>query len=76
MSCTRFTSSASVFNLFPASPRHLSQNLGSEIFKFSGFLPKKEAPGISFSERNVRFEVFEVLAVLVTANEEGRVAKV
>ena len=43
---------------------------------YSGFLPKKEAPGISFSVRNVRFEVFEVLAVLAIANEEGRVAKV
>ena len=62
-----------VFNLIPASPRYLCQNLSSEIFNWSGFLPRREAPGISFSVRNVGFEMFEILA---TANEEGRNAKV
>ncbi|RMX59522.1 hypothetical protein pdam_00003673, partial [Pocillopora damicornis] len=35
---------AFVFNLIPASPRHLSQNLSSEIFHALGFLPRREAP--------------------------------
>ena len=32
-----------------------SQNLISEIFNPSGFLPRREAPVISFSVRNVGF---------------------
>ena len=56
-------------NLIPTSPRHLSRNLSSEICNSLGFLPRREAPGISFSLRNVGFETFEVLAF---ANEEER----
>ena len=63
---TRFTSSAFVFNPFATSPRHLSQNLSSEVFNSSGFLPRREAPGISFSVRNVGFETVAI------ANEERR----
>ena len=55
-------------SLIPASPQHLCQKLSSEIVNSSGFLPRREAPGISFSVRNVGFEIFGILA---TANEEG-----
>ena len=41
----------------------------SEIFNSSGFLSRREAPGILFSVGNVGFEIFEVLAI---TNEEGR----
>ena len=44
-----------VCTCFTASPQHLSQNLISEIFNSSGFLPRREAPVISFSVRNVGF---------------------
>ena len=52
-----------VFNPFPAAPRLLSQNLSSENFNSSGFLPRREAPDISFSVRNIGLETFEVLVV-------------
>ena len=38
------------------SPRHFSQNLSSEFESSSGFRPRREAPGISFSVRIVAFE--------------------
>lgn len=53
-SYNRFTSSAFVFEPFPVSPQHLNQNLSSEIFNSSGFLRRREAPGISFSMKYQR----------------------
>ena len=37
------------------TPEMSTNNLISEIFNSSGFLPRREAPGISFSVRNVGF---------------------
>ena len=54
------TKHALVLSPLRESPRHLSQNFSSSFFKDEGFLPFKEAPGISFSVR----------IVLLSADEE------
>jgi len=45
----RFMSCAFVLSPLSESPRHLNQNFSSSFFSEEGFLPAKEAPGISFS---------------------------
>ena len=45
------TKHALVLSPLRESPRHLSQNFSSSFSKDEGFLPFKEAPGISFSVR-------------------------
>ena len=47
----RFMSCAFVLSPFSESPRHRNQNLSSSFFTKEGFLPAKEAPGISSSVR-------------------------
>lgn len=47
----RFMSCAFVLSPFSESPRHRNQNLSSSFFSEEGFLPAKEAPGISSSVR-------------------------
>jgi len=47
----RFRSCAFVLSPFSESPRHHNQNLSSSFFSEEGFLPAKEAPGISSSVR-------------------------
>ena len=46
-----FTRHAFVLSSLRESPRHLNQNFSSSFFKDEGFLPAKEAPGMSFSVR-------------------------
>ena len=53
----RFTSCAFVLSPFNESPRHRSQNLSSSFFSEEGFLPAKEAPGMSSSVRVTAFEM-------------------
>ena len=43
------------------SPRHLNQNFNSSFFKVKGFLPAKEALGMSFSVRIMLFSADEEL---------------
>ena len=55
-----FTRHAFVLSPLSESPRHLNQNFNSSFFKEEGFLPAKEAPGMSFSVR----------IILLSADEE------
>ena len=55
-----FTRHAFVSSPFSESPQHLNQNFCSSFFKDEGFLPAKEAPGMSFPVRML-FSVNEEL---------------
>ena len=47
----RFTRHVFVLSPSRESPRHLNQNFSSSFFEDEGFLPAKEALGMSFSVR-------------------------
>ena len=49
-----FMSCAFLLSPLSESPRHLNQNFSSSFFSEWGFLPAKEAPGISSSEYHMR----------------------
>ena len=70
----RFTRQAFVLSPLRESPRHLNQNFSSSFFKDEGFLPAKEAPGMSSSVRimsdiitiRVRLQILQNAAALFT----------
>ena len=47
-----FTSSALILRYFARSSLHFNQNFSSSFFNSKGFQPHREAPGISFSNKN------------------------
>ena len=60
----RFTSCAFVLSPFNESPQHRNQNFSSSFFSEEGFLPAKEAPGISSSVRTAAFETSRLLEAI------------